>query len=955
MRAALALLALSAFAAEHRGQVTFNGLPVPGAVVTAVRGGASVETVTDSQGLYSFPDLADGAWTIDVRMTGFAPAKQEISVAPDAPANQWALKMLPLDQIRAAIIQPAPVAAAAAPVVHERDTSEGLLINGSTVNGAASPFAQLASFGNNRAGRRGLYTGGIGMILDNSALDARPYSLTGQNTPRPAYDRLTGLVSLGGPLRIPHLLHNGPFFFVGYQWTRTSNDNSLPGLVPTEAQRSGMLVSGVIPQDRITPQARALLNLYPLPNFTGDARYNYQVPIRTATHQDALQSRLDKTINARNQIYGAFGFQSTRMDDPNLFGFLDTTDMLGMIGNANWQHRLGQQWFMNLGYQFSRLATHVRPWFADRANISGRAGISGNDQDPREWGPPNLVFASGTAGLSDANASFDRNQTSRFSATVLWNRAEHNVTFGGDFRRQEFNYLSQQDPRGTLTFTGAATGSDFGDFLQGIPDASSIAFGNADKYFRESVWDAYINDDWRVSPELTVNAGVRWEYGAPITELYDRLVNLDIAPGFTAAAPVLAGDSRYPASLLHPDRSGFEPRVGVAWRPVGGSSLVLRAGYGVYYDTSVYQTIALDMAQQPPFSKTVNLQNSADNPLSLANPFPAPHTPIANTFAVDPHFRVGYAQNWQFSAQRDLPWSLQLTATYIGVKGTRGAQEFLPNTYPPGAGNPCPACPVGFVYLTSNGNSTREAAQIQLRRRLHSGLAATLEYTYAKALDDDAWLGGQGAVLSTQPPTAQNAPENGATVAFGASGPAAPAIAQNWRDLSAERGPSTFDQRHLLSAQIQYTSGMGLRGGALMSGWKGALLKEWTVATQIAAGTGLPETPIYLAPVPGTAVTGTIRPEYIGAHLYAPPPPGQWGNAGRGTITGPAQFSLNASLGRTFRLSDRLNLDLRVDSTNALNHVSFTAWNTVINNAQFGLPVAANAMRSLQTTLRVRF
>jgi hypothetical protein len=140
-----------------------------------------------------------------------------------------------------------------------------------------------------------------------------------------------------------------------------------------------------------------------------------------------------------------------------------------------------------------------------------------------------------------------------------------------------------------------------------------------------------------------------------------------------------------------------------------------------------------------------------------------------------------------------------------------------------------------------------------------------------------------------------------------------------------------------------------------MSGWKGALLKEWTGATQIAAGTGLPETPIYLAPVPGTAVTGTIRPEYIGAHLYAPPPPGQWGNAGRGTITGPAQFSLNASLGRTFRLSDRLNLDLRVDSTNALNHVSFTAWNTVINNAQFGLPVAANAMRSLQTTLRVRF
>ena len=90
-------------------------------------------------------------------------------------------------------------------------------------------------------------------------------------------------------------------------------------------------------------------------------------------------------------------------------------------------------------------------------------------------------------------------------------------------------------------------GSDFADFLLGIPDTSSIAFGNADKYFRESVYDAFLNDDWRISPELTLNAGVRWEYGAPITELYGRLVNLDIAPGFAAVAPVVASDPDRPA------------------------------------------------------------------------------------------------------------------------------------------------------------------------------------------------------------------------------------------------------------------------------------------------------------------------------------------------------------------------------------------------------------------------
>ena len=193
-------------------------------------------------------------------------------------------------------------------------------------------------------------------------------------------------------------------------------------------------------------------------------------------------------------------------------------------------------------------------------------------------------------------------------------------------------------------------------------------------------------------------------------------------------------------------------------------------------------------------------------------------------------------------------------------------------------------------------------------------------------------------------------------------------IAQNWLDPGAERGLSTFDQRQLLSLQVQYTTGMGIAGGTLLTGWRGTLFKEWTFATQITAGSGLPETPVYQAPVQGTGVTGTIRPDYTGAALYAAAPgfflnpaaytaplPGQWGNAGRDSITGPAQFTLNASVGRIFRVSDRFNLDVRADSTNPLNHVTFTTWNTIVNSTQFGLPAAANTMRSLQLTLRLRF
>ena len=941
----LICLAVSiAAGSEYRGEVTFNGLPVPGATVKASCDGKSVVAITDQEGLYVFLDLADGTWTVEVSMFGFAPATRDVVVAPNASPAQWTLTMLPSERLKAEIQKPEALAQLATrPVVEESKkvespvevqddlrerAADGFLMNGTVNNGAASPFGQAAAFGNNRFGGRSLYTGGIGFVIGNSTFDARPYSLTGQNTPKADYSRMTGGFTFGGPLRIPGLFENGPNFFVGYQRTRNSDATVASVLVPDMAQRNA---------PDISPQAQALLSLYPLPNFSGGGGYNYQVPLLAATHQDAVQTRLAKSVGSKDQVYGRFALQSTRSDNTNLFGFLDTSRVLGVDSGVNWVHRFNQRWFLNLGYQFSRLSTRVSPYFANRVNVSGEAGIAGNNQDPMNWGPPALIFSSGLASLSDAQSSFNRSQTGGVSGSAMWNRGAHNFTFGGDLRRQQFNYLSQQDPRGTFTFTGQETGSDFGDFLLGVPSASSIAFGNADKYLRQTVYDAYFTDDWRINQALTVNAGVRWDYGAPMTELYGRLVNLDIAPGFTAAAPVLGSN----AQLVRPYKRGLSPRIGLAWRPAAASSLVVRAGYGIYYDTSVYQAIATRLAQQPPLSKTLSVQNNPSTPLTLADGFDGSSS--MNTFAVDPRFRPGYAQNWQLSLQRDLPASLQLTATYLGAKGTHALQAFLPNTYPQGTTNSCSACPVGFVYLTSYGNASREAGQIQLRRRLRSGLAASLQYTYSKSIDDAAALGGQRSTEGL-------------------------AIAQNWLDLRSERALSTFDQRHLLSFQMQYTTGMGISGGTLLGGWQSSLLKDWTFSSQVTAGSGMPETPIYLAPVQGTGVTGTLRPDYTGAPLYeapaarfvnpaayAVPVSGKWGNAGRNSITGPPQFLLNASIGRTFRLGDRLNLDLRVDSINAPNHVNFTAWNTTVNSAQFGLPAAANAMRSVQTTLRLRF
>jgi hypothetical protein len=403
---------------------------------------------------------------------------------------------------------------------------------------------------------------------------------------------------------------------------------------------------------------------------------------------------------------------------------------------------------------------------------------------------------------------------------------------------------------------------------------------------------------------------------------------------------------------------GVEPRIGISWRPIPASTVVVRAGYGIYHDTSVYLNPVLQLAQQAPLSKSVKQQNSAACPLTLANGFTPCGTTTAQTFAIDPNFRVGYAQTWQLSIQRDLSFEMQGTLTYLGVKGTRGVQEFLPNSYPLGESNPCPDCPSGFVYETTGGNSTRQSAQLQLRRRLRAGLTASLTYTFSKSIDDDSVLGGQGHVSNgsqgdsqsqTQPPLTTTAPA-----------PLNPLIAQDWLNPRAERSLSGSDQRHLLNVQAQYTTGQGMEGVALLGGWRGRALKEWTLLTQISAGTGMPETPVYPATVPGTGwigapVNAASGHAHVNAGAYVAPAAGNWGTAGRNSITGPAQFSMDGALQRTFRAGKKYFLDARLDATNLINHAVYSSWNTTVGNAQFGLPVSVNPMRSVQGTFRLRF
>jgi len=278
LRGALIILVLSVAtlraASDHAGKVTLTGVSIPGATVTAKQGDKSVATITDQNGVYKFTGLADGTWTITVSMVGFSTMTREVTL-PSSAEGVWELTLLPIEQVVGKLPAPRPtqpaqaqvqqastpgrgqqpaaaapqtgfqragvkqVAATPPPAIAEDapvDSSgigaaNGLLVNGSVNNGAASPFAQARAFGNNRPNQRSLYSYAAGFQLGNSAWDARQYSFTSGDTVQPSYTNGQFLGSFQGPVKVPGL-RNRINIFVGYQGTSDHNAFTQASVVP---------------------------------------------------------------------------------------------------------------------------------------------------------------------------------------------------------------------------------------------------------------------------------------------------------------------------------------------------------------------------------------------------------------------------------------------------------------------------------------------------------------------------------------------------------------------------------------------------------------------------------------------------------------------------------------------------------------------------------------------------
>jgi hypothetical protein len=500
-------------------------------------------------------------------------------------------------------------------------------------------------------------------------------------------------------------------------------------------------------------------------------------------------------------------------------------------------------------------------------------------------------------------------------------------------------------------FTGLATsingavgtGYDLADFLSGVPQQTSIQYSPSRYSFSANGYDAYINDDWRLAASLTVDLGLRYEYIGPYTETNNRIVNLDVAPGFTAASPVQPGQvgpysGPFPASLVNPDRNNWAPRIGIAWKPL--KNTVIRAGYGINYNLGQYRNVVQQLAFQPPFSFTQTNVLSATTPLTIQNGFPISTDTVTNNYGIDLNYRLAYVQMWNLSIQHELKWNIILNIGYTGTKGTGLDIVGAPNRGPSGLLIPGVQA---FLWESSQGDSTMNAGIVRIRKRFTNGVSFGATYTYSKSLDDASSIGG------------------GATV-----------VAQNENDLSAERGLSSFNQTHRLVGDfvLDLPFGEGRKwithGGATEK-----LFGAWQMSGSFSIATGFPFTARVLGNFLNVSqgVNGTLRAvtgqsiqiadptvlQWFNTGAFALPPTGQFGDARRNTIVGPAAINFNMALSKTFQLKDAMGLEVRAEASNVFNTPQFTLIDTTINSPTFGQVIGVGASRHIQFSARYRF
>ncbi len=813
------------------------------------------------------------------------------------------------------------------------------------------------------------FHGSVYEFFRNDALDATDY-FSHQVLPL----KLNNFgYTIGGPMLLPGYNRDRKktfFFFFAQEFNRISmRQEAVNTTVPTAAERSGdfsaspaltdprgggKIPGNQIPRDLMDANALKLLTLFPLPNFRGPGAINYTsaAPSKQNWHEEMI--RLDHNFSPQLKVYaryvqdGAFvrnpyGGSGTTGASTKFPGIAETqSDRPGRNLVVNLSNVVRPTLLNQFNFTWARrfFDMHSASPLADRKAL----GLNIPELFPENDGNvvPSISMTS-YAGLSVPRRGHKELFTLEFSDNLTKIAGRHIVktgaiyAYGGNLE-QPFS----PNTTGSFSFTTAFTGNAVANFLLGLPLTYSEVEKTVWSDARFGMLEAFVQDDFKARPNLTLNIGVRYSAYLHPYDRYNVLSNFLPARWNPAKAPainpsngqllgggdslngvVIAGnDSPWGRRVTNNNANLIGPRFGFAWSPLEARKLAIRGGYGIAYTRPLIGTFINNAFDNPPFQHSVTLQRPAMSDLGAGVEQPAVN-PVNLTALPNP-LLAPMVQQWSFDVQQEVAKNAIVKVSYVGSHVVHLQRPLAINNAEPGA---AAAAKVNVNYVRpyrgwgsitereSSGSSLYHSLQVSVNRRMARSFSAGLAYTFAKSIDDGSSERGSGDL----PPDSHN--------------------------TRAERAPSDFDRTHVLTSSFIWNVPRLARGralGAFVNGWQwNGIVRMWsgrpldvTLSTDVAGiGATQNQRPNVIADTRG----GRTVEEWFNRTAFARPATGTFGNMGRNGIRGSGVNKWDLSLFKNFAVGERCRVQFRAEMFNAFNHPSFTTVGTALNTTASGV------------------
>ena len=837
--------------------------------------------------------------------------------------------------------------------------------------------------------------GSVYEFLRNDHLDANNFFSNALGAPKPKRERNQFGAAAGGPL-----VKNRTFWFGDYEGLRDLEGVPRVRQVPTAAEKAGLFSAAVvdpfatgrpefsrnaqgqwvIPRERWDPVGAAIVALIPDPNVPNSTIYA-STPV-TDTRTDQFDVRLDHQISPTMTLFGRYSFVDTLTFRPAPLPGLGEGSFNDAFGDNDMRSQglaIGLTWTVSptlvgdIRFGYSAGDYYTTP---PNYGVDGPAqiGLKNVPSDPEIMGGVPKVNMQGfdAVGRHTSTPQFQTPRSWNPRATFSLNRGAHFIKFGGEFLHVQTRINDLNATIGRMNFENRFTNRAVGDLLLGLPSQLALTSYTVMDQGQDMQF-YFVQDDYRISPKLTANVGLRYEYATPPRERDDQFSNFDPATG----TMIFASDGDvFDRALIHPDRNNFAPRIGFAYNPI--SRWVVRGGYGIFYTHTVRQGREGLLGFNPPYLVDNLLQTGVTGaaaiasaaPFRLVNGYPSglldPTTlsPTISRRAQDANQRTPYIQQYNVGVQYELMPDVVLDVAYVGNKGTklngfRNLNQRAVITNPDGSqaagARPYPA--FGDIqWMENRVSSSYNSLQLRLEKRFTNGLTGNVSYTLGEALSgapDHISTSGGGAGIDTG---VFREPQDG-------------------NNLRAEYGPTEFDIRHRFVASYIWELPFG-RGRHWGNNWNRAMdlaFGGWQVTGIHALQSGLALT----ATLSGANVVNLggerrARPNLVGEPelsesqrtlarwfntdaFAAFTVPQAFGNAGVGIMRGPGVANFDFTLAKSFQVTDRRYFQFRTEIFNAFNHPNFGPPNIARDSSGFGQILSAAPARIVQFGVKFYF